>query len=173
VPVASCLETVLELQAMANKIDIETREFRIEDYDAAIELWKRVEGLDVAEGDDRETIRRFLERNRGLSRIAIAGSTTIGAVLCGHDGRRGYIYHLAVDRKFQGRGIGWRLMEECLAGLKRVGLERVNLLVGKDNSRGRDFWKSCGWEELDGALAMGRDVQKIGNYKVASRKSAR
>ena len=82
----------------------------------------------------------------------------VGAVLCGHDGRRGYIYHLAVDPADQGRGFARRLIDECLAGLKRAGLERANILVAKDNSRGRDFWRRCGWEDLDEAAARGRDV---------------
>ena len=137
---------------------IQTREFRIDDYDAAIDLWSRVKGLDVAEGDDRDTIRRFFERNPGLSRVAFDGSTMVGAVLCGHDGRRGYIYHLAVDPAYHGRGIGKRLISECLAGLKRAGLERANILVAQDNPRGREFWRRCGWEDLDGAAAMGIDV---------------
>jgi N-acetylglutamate synthase len=141
-------------------MEIQTREFRIDDYNAAIDLWNRVEGLDVAEGDDRETIRRFLAQNRGLSRVAFDGSIMVGAVLCGHDGRRGYIYHLAVDPAYHGRGIGKRLIDECLAGLKRAGLERANILVAKDNPRGLDFWRRCGWEDLEGAAAMGIDVQK-------------
>ena len=139
-------------------MQIQTREFRIDDYEAAIALWKKVEGLDVAEGDDRETVRRFLERNPGLSRIATDKSTVVGAVLCGHDGRRGYIYHLAVDPAYGRRGIGRGLIHECLAGLKHAGLERANILVAKDNPRGRDFWKSCCWEDLEGAAPMGRDV---------------
>jgi len=143
---------------MSRKIDIRTRQFTIEDYDAAIELWSRVEGLDVAEGDDRETINRFLKQNHGLSRVALDGSITVGAALCGHDGRRGYIYHLAVDPAYHGRGIGKQLMDECLAGLKRAGLQRANILVAKDNPRGRDFWRRTGWEDLDGAAAMGIDV---------------
>ena len=143
---------------MSRKIDIRTREFTIEDYDAAIELWRRVEGLDVAEGDDRETINRFLKQNHGLSRVALDGSTIVGAALCGHDGRRGYIYHLALDPAYHGRGIGKQLMDECLAGLKRAGLQRANILVAKDNPRGRDFWRRTGWEDLDGAAAMGIDV---------------
>lgn len=139
-------------------MEIQTREFHIGDYDLAIELWNRVEGLDVAEGDDRETIQRFLERNPGLSRIASDGERIIGAVLCGHDARRGYVYHLAVDPAYHGHGIGKRLIGECLAGLKRAGLERANILVAKDNPRGLDFWRRCGWEDLDGAAAMGIDV---------------
>jgi N-acetylglutamate synthase len=139
-------------------MEIQTREFRIDDYEAAVELWNRAEGLDVSEGDDRETIRRFLKQNRGLSRIATDGAAIVGAVLCGHDGRRGYIYHLAVDLAYQRHGLGKRLMDECLAGLKRVGLERANILVARDNLRGREFWRRTGWEDLDGAAPMGRDV---------------
>ena len=139
-------------------MEIRTRDFGIEDYEAAVDLWNRVEGLDVAEGDDRETIRRFLARNPGLSRVATEGSKIIGAVLCGHDGRRGYVYHLAVDPAYGRRGLGRRLIDECLAGLKQAGLERVNLLVAQDNPRGREFWRRCGWEDLDGAAPMGRDV---------------
>ena len=139
-------------------MEIQTREFLINDYEVAVELWKRVEGLDIAEGDDRESIRRFLGQNRGLSRVATDGSTIVGAALCGHDGRRGYIYHLAVDPAYQGRQLGKRLVEECLAGLRRAGLERANILVAKDNPRGRDFWRRTGWEDLDRAAAMGIDV---------------
>ena len=139
-------------------MEIQTREFGIDDYDAAVELWNRVEGLDVAEGDDRETIRRFLARNPGLSRIAADGAKIVGAVLCGHDGRRGYVYHLAVDPEYHGRGLGRRLIDECLAGLKRAGLERANILVAKDNPRGLEFWRRSGWEDLEGAIPMGRDV---------------
>ena len=139
-------------------MEIQTREFHIDDYDAAVDLWNRVEGLDVAEGDDRETIRRFLERNAGLSRIATEDRAIVGAVLCGHDGRRGYVYHLAVEPRLHGRGLGRRLIDECLAGLKRLGLQRANILVAKDNPRGLEFWRRCGWEDLEGASPMGRDV---------------
>ena len=137
---------------------IVTREFSIDDYDATLQLWQRVEGLEVAEGDDKEGVARFVTRNPGLSRVAIDGSTVVGVAMCGHDGRRGYIYHLAVDPARHGLGIGRRLITECLEGLKRVGLERANILVAKDNPRGLQFWRRTGWEDLDGAAAMGRDT---------------
>lgn len=135
--------------------NIETREFAIEDYDAAVELWKRVEGVEIAEGDDREGVAQFLARNPGLSRVATDGSTMIGVAFCGNDGRRGYIYHLAVDPNYRGRGVGKRLVGECLESLRRLGLQRANIMVATDNPRGREFWTKCGWEELDGAIGMG------------------
>jgi ribosomal protein S18 acetylase RimI-like enzyme len=137
---------------------IRTREFLINDYESAVELWKRVEGLEIAEGDDKESVVRFLTRNPGLSRVATDGSVIVGVSLCGHDGRRGHIYHLAVDPKYQGVGLGKRLVEECFAGLRDAGIERAIILVAKDNPRGREFWLRCGWEELPGAMAMGKDV---------------
>ena len=140
------------------KGEIRTREFSIDDYEAAIDLWQKVEGLDIAEGDDRESVRRFLGQNPGLSRVATDGSRMVGVALCGHDGRRGYIYHLAVDPKYQGRRLGKRLVTECLEGLRRTGLERATIMVADDNPRGREFWKRCGWEEIDGAIAMGKDI---------------
>jgi ribosomal protein S18 acetylase RimI-like enzyme len=141
---------------MSGKIEI--REFSINDYDAAIELWQRVEGLEIAEGDDREGIAQFLLRNPGLSRVATHGSAIVGVALCGHDGRRGHIYHLAVDPAYQGRGLGKRLLDECLEGLRRAGLKRVIIMVADDNPSGREFWKRSGYEEIPGAIAMGIDL---------------
>jgi ribosomal protein S18 acetylase RimI-like enzyme len=137
---------------------IKTREFSISDYDAALELWQRVEGLEIAEGDDRESVAQFLTRNPGLSRVATDGTTIVGVALCGHDGRRGYIYHLAVDPIYQGGGLGKRLMNECLEGLRRAGLKRALILVANDNPRGLKFWQRSGWEEVPGPVIMGIDL---------------
>ena len=141
---------------MSGKIEI--REFSINDYDAAIELWQRVEGLEIAEGDDREGMAQFLARNPGLSRVATDGSALVGVALCGHDGRRGHIYHLAVDPAYQGHGLGKRLMDESLADLRRTGVKRVIIMVADDNPSGRQFWKRSGYEEISGAIAMGIDL---------------
>jgi ribosomal protein S18 acetylase RimI-like enzyme len=138
--------------------NIGTREFSINDYEAAVELWQRVEGIEIAEGDDRESVAQFLARNPGLSRVAIDGSATVGVALCAHDGRRGHIYHLAVDPAYQGRGLGKRLLDECLEGLRRTEVKRVIIMVADDNQRGRGFWRRCGWEDIPGAISMGIDL---------------
>ena len=141
---------------MSNKI--KTREFRISDYDAALQLWQRVEGLEIAEGDDREGTAQFLARNPRLSRVAIDGSAIIGVVLCGHDGRRGHIYHLAVDSAYRGCGLGKRLVDECLEQLRAAGVVRAIILVADKNFGGAEFWKRAGWEDIPGAVPMGIDV---------------
>ena len=137
---------------------ISIRAFSIDDYEAAVELWKRVEGIEIAEGDDRESVAQFLARNPGLSRVATDGSVTVGVALCGHDGRRGHIYHLAVDPAYQRRGVGKRLLDECLEGLRRTGVKRAIIMVADDNPRGRGFWRRCGWEDIPGAISMGIDL---------------
>ena len=137
---------------------IQTREFLVGDYDAALHLWQRVEGLEVAEGDDKEGVAQFLVRNPGLSRVASDGSAIVGVVMCGHDGRRGHIYHLAVDPACRRYGLGKRLVQECLDGLRRAGVVRAIILVDDYNLGGAEFWKRAGWEDIPGAVPMGIDV---------------
>src|SRR5262249_54021600 len=108
--------------------------------------------------DDRQSVAQFLARNPGLSRVALDGSAIVGVVLCGHDGRRGYIYHLAVDPTYQGGGLGKRLIGECIHGLRRNGLKRALILVANSNPSGQKFWKRCGWEEVPGPVIMGIDL---------------
>lgn len=136
---------------------ITTRELVIDDYERACALWNEVEGVEICEGDSREEIAGYLARNPGLSRVAEEGETLAGAVLCGHDGRRGFIYHLAVAPAFRGRRVGKLLIDDCLGGLRAAGLQRALILVARDNSLGRAFWLRSGWEELS-AIAMARDL---------------
>jgi len=137
---------------------ITTRELIIADYDAVVALWNLVEGVEVAEGDSKEEIRAYLLRNPGLSRLVETDGTIVGAALCGHDGRRGLIYHLAVAPAEQGKGIGQRLVQECLAGLRTAGITRALILVAHDNPSGHSFWLRTGWEDVPGALLMGIDL---------------
>jgi ribosomal protein S18 acetylase RimI-like enzyme len=137
---------------------ISTREFRPEDYPAALELWRRVGGIEIAEGDSEQDIAAFLLRNPDLSRVAAEGSKIVGVALCGHDGHRGYIYHLAIDPACQGLGVGKRLVNECRSGLRQAGLKRALILVANDNPIGRAFWLRCGWEDVPGADVMGMDL---------------
>ncbi|MDQ6911490.1 MAG: GNAT family N-acetyltransferase [Verrucomicrobiota bacterium] len=134
-----------------------TREFVIGDYETACALWNEVEGMEICEGDSRAEITAYLKRNPGLSRVAEENGAVVAAALCGHDGRRGYIYHFAVAKNSRGLGIGRRLLEDCVRGLREVGLQRAILLVADDNSLGQEFWLRNGWEKLE-ALAMAHDL---------------
>jgi len=141
---------------MSNRVT--TREFVMSDYDDVIALWAGVEGVEICEGDSRQEIAEYLERNPGLSRVAILNEKLVGAALCGHDGRRGWIYHLAVAPTYRRQKIGNVLMESCLNALRAIGLKRAIILVAGDNPGGHDFWLRNGWENIDGAIAMTREL---------------
>ena len=119
---------------------VSIREFRIADFGQALAVWRMVEGVEVAEGDSEQEVKEYLLRNPGLSRVAVNGDMIVGAALCGYDGRRGLIYHLAVAPAYQGKGIGQRLLEECISGLRGVGITRALILVSGENAKGRSFW---------------------------------
>ena len=140
---------------------LESREFRMSDYDAAVRLWEKVEGVEIAEGDSREDMERYLTQNPNLSRIVQDGDALVGVALCGHDGRRGFIYHLAVEPAYQQKGVGRQLVRECVEGLRSLGLKRALILVAADNPQGEAFWKRCGWEDVPGANVMGIDLEIV------------
>ena len=137
---------------------ITIRQFKISDYEAALELWTKVEGIEIAEGDDREDVQRFVNQNSTLSRVAEDAGKLVGVALCGEDGRRGYIYHVAVEPGYQQKGLARRLVSECLEGLRSRGLKRALILVAAENPGAQAFWQRCGWEEVPGAKVMGVDL---------------
>lgn len=117
------------------------------DYDAAIALWSATEGMAISTADERPAIARYLERNPGMSFAAWDGTDLAGAVLCGHDGRRGYLHHLAVASAYRRQGIATRLVEACLAALHQEGMEKCHLFIYADNQAARAFWSRSGWRE--------------------------
>src|SRR5208282_5537414 len=99
----------------------------IADYQHVVALWQRSEGVGLGESDTKEGVAAFLLRNPGLSAVAESShGEIVGAVLCGHDGRRGYLHHLAVARRYRQRDIGRRLTSACLAGLRKAGIPKCN-----------------------------------------------
>jgi len=141
---------------MSNRVT--TREFVMSDYDDVIALWEGVEGVEICEGDSRQEIAEYLKRNPGLSRVAVLDEKIVGAALCGHDGRRGWIYHLAVAPTYRRQKVGSDLLESCVDALRAIGLKRAIILVAGDNPGGHDFWLRNGWEDIDGAIAMTREL---------------
>ena len=137
---------------------VTTREFVMADYDAAIALWDGVEGVEICEGDSREEVAEYLRRNPGLSCAAEADGKIVGVAMCGHDGRRGWIYHLAVAPSHRGQKVGQQLLDACVNGLRAAGLKRAIILVAGDNPRGHEFWLRNGWEDIDCAIAMTREL---------------
>ena len=137
---------------------VTTREFVMNDYDAAIALWSGVEGVEICEGDSREEMAEYLQRNPGLSRVAEGDGKIVGVALCGHDGRRGWIYHLAVAPTHRRQKVGKLLLDACVERLRDAGLKRAIILVAGDNPGGQQFWLRNGWENINGAIAMTREL---------------
>jgi ribosomal protein S18 acetylase RimI-like enzyme len=128
------------------------------DLAAAIELWSTSDGVELAEGDHPAELQRYLRRNPHTSFVACEGNVLVGAILGGHDGRRGFLYHLAVSPASRGHGLGRVLVEQSLASLRAEGIPRVLILVARDNQQGAAFWRNCHWAPLDFAEPMGIDL---------------
>lgn len=137
--------------------EIKIRDLTAMDLPAVRKLWTQTKGIEMAEGDSLPSLKGFLRRNRGTSHIAIGNGKVVGALLAGHDGRRGFLYHLAVDPTCRRAGIGRKLVDRSLAALKAKGIVRVLLLVARDNRTGIRFWKKQGWEPLSFANPMGKN----------------
>jgi len=142
------------------------RVFLPSDYDAAYSLWGATEGIGLSEADARTNIERFLQHNPGMSFVAVdgeasagAGGALAGAALCGYDGRRGYLHHLAVAPAYRRRGVGRQLVHRCLAALSAAGVRKCHIFVIADNVKGRRFWERTGWEERTSLLIMSKDVR--------------
>ena len=120
---------------------------QISDYDAVMKLWQDCEGLSLRDADSLNGIERYLERNPGLSFVALEGTRIVGSIMAGHDGKRGYIQHLAVGEESRGLGVASELVGRCLSALKSQGIEKSHVHVLKDNAAGRRYWSGRGWME--------------------------
>lgn len=129
------------------------------DFDDVERLWKTSPGVGLYPGDDRDGVTRFLERNPGLSSVAVEDGHLVGAVLCGHDGRRAYISHLAVAQDARRRGIGRDLVARCLDAVDREGIEKAHLFVFADNDGARAFWGRIGWHQRGDLTTMSISVK--------------
>lgn len=118
----------------------------IEDYDEVYALWKQIHGFGIRSVDDsREGIERFLQRNPETSVVAVEDGRIVGAILCGHDGRRGCLYHVCVDVEYRMRGIGKSMVVFAMEALKREQISKVSLIAFTKNDIGNAFWNEIGW----------------------------
>ncbi len=121
------------------------RNMEIDDYEDVYSLWQKCEGVRIREADSREGIDKYLSRNPGLSFIAEDEDEIIGAIISGHDGKRGYIHHLAVDEQFRNSGIGSKLILLCISALKVEGILKSHIHILSDNDFAKQFWSNRGW----------------------------
>ncbi len=122
------------------------RTMQIEDYDGVYALWMSIQGFAIRSVDDsREGVTRFLKRNPTTSVVAEEDGRIVGAILCGHDGRRGCMYHVCVQKEYRMRGIGRQMVTYAMEALKKEEISKVSLIAFTVNDIGNAFWNRIGW----------------------------
>ena len=126
------------------------REMTMEDYEQVYRLWKKIRGFGIRSIDDsREGVERFLKRNPTTSVVAEEDGRIVGSILCGHDGRRGCLYHVCVDETHRRRGIGKAMVVKAMEALKAEEINKVCLIAFTKNDIGNAFWNTIGWTERE------------------------
>ena len=134
------------------------KQFEIKDYKEIYEMWNRIPGIRLSDADSKEAISNYLERNPNLSYVYCEDDKIVGAVLCGHDGRRGFIHHACVLPEYQGKGIGKFLVNKALDELKNQGINKCHLFALEDNESGKEFWSKVGWTKRNDIVTFSKNI---------------
>ena len=131
-------------------MDANIRTMTIEDYDEIYKLWMKIKGFAIRSIDDsRIGVERFLKRNPDTSVVAVKDGKVVGAILCGHDGRRGCFYHVCVDENYRRRGIGKTMVVHAMEELRKEKINKVSLIAFAKNDIGNAFWNQIGWTKRE------------------------
>lgn len=124
------------------------RTMTIEDFEQVHALWMTIKGFGIRSIDDsKEGVERFLKRNPTTSVVAEIDNKIVGSILCGHDGRRGCLYHVCVNEKYRRHGIGKAMVVYAMQALKREKINKVSLIAFTVNDIGNAFWNTIEWTE--------------------------
>jgi Acetyltransferases len=134
----------------------------ITDYSDVYNLWLNTAGMGLNEIDDSyEGIEKFLIRNPETNFIVKIDNKVVGVILCGHDGRRGHIYHTAVDENYRNHGIGRLLVENVIKALNTIGITKVMLVAFKTNDIGNSFWEKIGFSERTDLIYRNKTIKEL------------
>jgi ribosomal protein S18 acetylase RimI-like enzyme len=122
------------------------RVMTMDDYDAVIGLMRNTPGISLRDADSRESTSKYLERNPGMSFVAEVDGVLCGCIMCGHDGRRGYLQHLLVLPQYRRLGMANTLVERCVSSLEQHGILKCHVDVFKTNEAAANYWQSQGWQ---------------------------
>ncbi len=126
------------------------RVMTIDDYDEVYKLWLTIHGFGIRSIDDsKEGVAKFLKRNPTTSVVAVEDGHVVGSILCGHDGRRGCLYHVCVDKAYRNHGLGRQMVATALKALDEEGINTVSLIAFKNNEIGNGFWKDIKWNKRE------------------------
>ena len=139
-------------------MQIDIRAMQLEDYENVLALWQGMPGIGLSSADSKAALAQFLSRNPGLSLVALDDGQVVGTILAGNDGRRGYLYHMAVAPAYRRRGVGKTLLQRCLAALEAEGIEKSHLFVYQENEEAKRFWEKCGWVQRHDLVIFSKDL---------------
>jgi len=117
------------------------------DYDGLLALWRESEGVRIRDADSYEGIELYLDRNPSLSFVAEFDDEIVGTIMSGHDGKRGYIQHLAVKKSHRRNGIAIELLSMCTQALEQKGIVKSHIHILNDNKQAMEFWSNRGWKK--------------------------
>lgn len=138
------------------------RLMQMADYDAVYALWMSCRNMGFNNLDDsREGVARLLARNPGTCFVAEEDGALAGVILSGQDGRRGYVYHMAVAERFRRRGVGTALVTRCLDAMKAEGINKMALLVFRYNDAGNAFWEKQGFSLREDVNYRNRELTPL------------
>ena len=135
------------------------RPMEFDDLSEVIELWRQSEGVFLSDSDTPPALQSYLRHNGFMSYVAVADNRIVGAVLCGQDGRRGYLHHLAVAESHRRQGIGKELVKSCSERLLAEGINRFNIFLLNNNDLGQKFWEDLECESWDQCRILSRTIE--------------
>jgi len=139
---------------------VKTSAMKSSQYDDVYDLWSRSAGVRLTSSDSKEQISRYLKRNKNLSSVALIDGKIVGAILCGHDGLKGFIHHLAVDSQHRRVGVAQALVQRSLSHLAEQGIGVCQIVVSSANCASEEFWRELGWRKQDDYLLLSDQPQE-------------
>ena len=138
------------------------REMKPEDYDQIYSMWQITSKRALSEADSRQGIEKYLARNPGMSMVAEIDGKIVGTVLAGHDGRRGFIHHMAVMPQFRRHGIGKKLAKAATDKIFEDGIDKIHIFFYQNNETGQSFWRDFGFEKREDVFVYSYKDSKKG-----------
>lgn len=136
------------------------REMTIDDYEEVYLMWQTTSKRALSKADEKPQIERYLKHNAGMSQVAVIDGKIVGTVLAGHDGRRGFIHHMAVMSEYRRKRIGHSLAERAIQKIQSEGIDKTHIFCYQNNETGQSFWRDFGFVKRDDVFVYSFDTFK-------------
>ncbi len=137
------------------------REMTIEDYEEVFAMWQTTSKRALSKADEKPQMERYLKRNAGMSQVAVVDGKIVGTVLAGHDGRRGFIHHMAVMSEYRRQHIGHSLAQRAIEKISEEGIDKTHIFCYQNNETGQSFWRDFGFEKRDDIFVYSLDKSRF------------